>query len=425
MQSLSQFAQACMQLPEFDREGGGAGLPVVQVVTLDMLVAAFQEHEQALKTTEMWDSKAWLEGELPPAVLREVRRPPDWSKDRLSPFVRKIRVETNQRLAFFGDLHGSIHSLLRQLLRLMKMGVIDDAWRIVDPQFKMFFLGDFVDRGAYGLEVWFTVMTLAGRNPTSVYLCRGNHEEHETWKLHSFAHEIYRKLPGKGPDPSNGLLHEEVRAKKMFSVFNDKLPHAIYAGWLDQDNKEQFIQCSHGGIEPRFDPRPLLTNSTGAQFTLTGPNFAGLNWSDFTGLDHPKTQTSHEYTRNTRGGSSGFLADIPDTQLYLETYGLRAFFRGHQDDESSFKLLKRGLPWVVGWGELGHTVEGLQKGLSLASFENTQETAPVFTFSTAAEGRGLPDEGFGVLHVRPQWSDWSLAVYVFPLQRASAAANNS
>ena len=331
------------------------------------------------------------------------------------------------KLAFIGDLHGSIHSLLRHLLRFMEMGLLDDNWRVVAPEsFALFFLGDFVDRGAYGLEVWFTVMKLAARNPRSVVLCRGNHEEVATWNLYSFTHEVYRKLPGKGADPYNALMHEEIRAKKMFSVFNDKLPHAVYVGWLDQDNKEQFFQCSHGGIEPRFDPRPLLTNTDeNVQFTLTGPHYAGLNWSDFTGVDHPKPELKqgqqqaevqpHSYTLNSRGGDGGYLADIPDTRAYLETYGLRGFFRGHQDDESSFKLLKRGVPWVVPWDSLGHSAESLREGLALGSFEGTLDTAPVFTFSTAAEGRSLPDEGFGMLQMRGRkWEDWRLAVYVFP-----------
>lgn len=390
---------------------------IKKVLSFEELQTAFVHFETNVKTGKLSNATAWLEDEVPPSILRTRTSSPGWNKDCIAPFVRKLQVQCDQRIVFMGDLHGSIHSLLRNLLRLLSMNILDSTWRICDPKFLLFFLGDFVDRGAYGLEVWFTVMTLIAHNPDRVVLCRGNHEEHSTWSTYQFNLEISRKLTGKGIDPSNGLLDEDNVAKKMFSIFNDKLPHAVYVGWKEQST-EHFIQCSHGGIEPRFDPRPLLMDQSGKEYALTGRYFYGLTWSDFTGLQHPET-ARHAYTPNlTRGGDSGFLADIPDTQKYMDTYGLRAFFRGHQDDESSFKLVRAGHPWVVPWNALGYSAENLYTGLVIGDFEQSNETVPVFTFSTAVEGRRcLNDEGFGILYLQPKLEDSLLFVYVHSVKR--------
>ena len=49
----------------------------------------------------------------------------------------------------------------------------------------MVFLGDYTDRGSYGVEVMYVLMRLKVENPDQVWMARGNHEDilidHELW----------------------------------------------------------------------------------------------------------------------------------------------------------------------------------------------------------------------------------------------------
>ena len=88
---------------------------------------------------------------------------------------------------------------------------------------------------------------------------------------------------------------------------------------------------------------------------------------------------------------AGFLADLGHTRAYQQMFGLVAFFRGHQDEECSFKVLKHHEPWVVSWTHLlgDHVTRHAlaHTGVPLARFLQP-DTAPVFTLSSAAEARG-------------------------------------
>ena len=130
--------------------------------------------------------------------------------------------------------------------------------------------GDLVDRGTHGIEVWATVMRLVAENPAQpspasppssstssssssssydasvaspppprVVVLRGNHEESMTWSRYSFTREIDRKFPGKqgkvgghGGGHTSGHGGEDVHfstlVKKMFTVFCERLPHAMF-----------------------------------------------------------------------------------------------------------------------------------------------------------------------------------------------------
>jgi hypothetical protein len=199
--------------------------------------------------------------------------------------------------------------------------------------------------------------------------------------------------------------------RAFFEATDDKFPTVL------------FVQCAHGGIEPRWNPRPLLdAPATVCYATMPRNCSAGFTWSDFTGVPHALHAST--WVGNTRGGDSGFIADIEDTARYMRMQGLAGFFRGHQDEECSFKLLKLHHPFVVPWEVLLAT-EGFassdqlcSEGFELGRFCHREDTAPVFTFSSAAEARALPDEGFAVCEVGRGFPSWRVKVYTFPVVRA-------
>lgn len=75
-----------------------------------------------------------------------------------------------------GDVHGSFHSLLRDLLHMRRAGFLTPDF-LLRPDVMLVCLGDYVDYGPYGMEVLWTLLWLQLRNRKNVVLLGGNHED--------------------------------------------------------------------------------------------------------------------------------------------------------------------------------------------------------------------------------------------------------
>ena len=171
------------------------------------------------------------------------------------PFVQRVLLPKGSIVAVFGDLHGSYHSFIRSLNSLVEQGYLDNNLKVKVSNFFMLFLGDYVDRGLYGLETLCALLELRLTNLDRVFLARGNHED---------------RLMNDGP--SGGFL-DELRSKfpdepyhrieKVFDVY-DSLPSAIFLGVSDeksQNNQKKYhpvLLCCHGGLEVGFEALPLV-----------------------------------------------------------------------------------------------------------------------------------------------------------------------
>lgn len=69
---------------------------------------------------------------------------------------------------FLGDIHGNFHDLIHFEKLMWKEPLISPTC--------LLFLGDFVDRGIYGLEVITYLFACKLENPNKFRLIRGNHE---------------------------------------------------------------------------------------------------------------------------------------------------------------------------------------------------------------------------------------------------------
>ena len=79
-------------------------------------------------------------------------------------YLQKIVAEPTSTIFIFGDFHGSIHSLIRNLDRLKDTGFLKNDFSLKKGAY-LFFLGDYVDRGRYGCEVLYTLSRLKEKNP--------------------------------------------------------------------------------------------------------------------------------------------------------------------------------------------------------------------------------------------------------------------
>ncbi|MEE3285642.1 MAG: metallophosphoesterase family protein [Planctomycetota bacterium] len=170
---------------------------------------------------------------------------------RFQPFAQKLVAEPGSELIFHGDFHGDIRSFISTLEWLNRSGRMS-GFQIKRPNTYMVFLGDYTDRGAYGVEVIYTLLRLKLANPHRVFFVRGNHEDFQLTARYGFLKEVQTKY-GRDTMP--------LSIWRMY----DFLPVVIYAGVGDD-----YVQCNHGGMEPGFDPRPLLNATGPRKFRMLG-----------------------------------------------------------------------------------------------------------------------------------------------------------
>ncbi|MSU62864.1 MAG: hypothetical protein EXS31_10780 [Pedosphaera sp.] len=205
------------------------------------------------------------------------------------PFAQKLRLPTGSRVSIHGDWHGDIHSLLALLDHHIQSKALD-GFKIVDPNLHFLFLGDNTDRGVFGIEVLYTLFRLKLENPDRVWLGRGNHEDISLGASYGFVSEVQAKY-GAG-----------ANVAKIMRAY-DFLPVVTYVGCGND-----FAQCNHGGMEPGFDPVPLLNMPVSLGFKFLGR----LDQSGFV-REHPGFIAGMDAAskRVAEGELRNFLPDSP------------------------------------------------------------------------------------------------------------------
>ena len=196
------------------------------------------------------------------------------------PFVERRLVPAGTQLLFHGDFHGDIHSLVAWLDWLNRNGYLQD-FRLARPDVYLVFLGDYTDRGIYGIEVLYTMMRLKLENPDRVLLVRGNHEDVTLATNYGFIHEGRAKY---------GRDFDAKRVMRLYDFF----PVVLYLGC-----ENNVIQCNHGGMEPGFDPRLLLDAPDSMRFQLLGPLRQQQFFSENPALAHGLTTKARRLMQST------------------------------------------------------------------------------------------------------------------------------
>lgn len=251
---FSQWKAACDKLPS-NRELKWT-LPPRELLPLRTF-AEFKEvldaYFRVAKASTLAQGDAWLEkAPVQPDFFNTAATYFLRPSIRFQPFVQRELVPPGTEIIVHGDLHGDIHSLVAWVEWLNKQGYLRD-FTLTRPNVYLMFLGDYTDRGIYGMEVLYTMLRLKVENPDRVLLVRGNHEDVNLAARYGFIEE------------GRGKYGREFDGKSILR-FYDFLPLVLYLGC-----GENALQCNHGGMEPGFDPRPLLDAPDGVQYQLLGP----------------------------------------------------------------------------------------------------------------------------------------------------------
>lgn len=199
------------------------------------------------------DAKKWVGKQPDPKPFFDATR--GWFSDPervpFVPFAGKLVLPNDAVTIIMGDLHGDIRSLMSTLDDLNERGMLD-GFRFKEAKYYLLFLGDFTDRGAYGVEVLYTLFRLKMANPEQVYFTRGNHEDFILAARYGFLDELRLKYG------------QQANLMKVFRTY-DLLPVVWYVG-----NGSDFLQMNHGGMEPGYDPRELLASTGSLRYQQLG-----------------------------------------------------------------------------------------------------------------------------------------------------------
>lgn len=192
-----------------------------------------------------------------------------------------------------GDIHGDICSLIRIFTT---MGY--------PPETHYLFLGDYVDRGNYSIEVMTLLLSLKVLYSDSIYLIRGNHETRNVTMSYGFYEECCTKMTES--------IYEE-----FISLF-DELPLVALINGR--------VFCSHGGISQNANDflkifnfsKPKTSDKSKKQQIVHD-----LLWSD------PCSSIDFYDHNNDRGGKT-FIFGEKALDSFLKENEFTCVIRGHQ-----------------------------------------------------------------------------------------------
>ncbi|OQA36045.1 MAG: Calcineurin-like phosphoesterase [Candidatus Dependentiae bacterium ADurb.Bin331] len=329
----------------------------------------------------------------------------------LSLIAQKLIIPAQSTVLFFGEIHGNIHSLMRMLHSCIAQGIMNNEYKIIQPNTYFIFLGDYVDRGFYSTETLYTLLQFSNVNPDRVILLRGNHEDEMLNQKFGFAQELEIKFSAL-----------QTRDRSLIHHVFDLMPSVLYLGSAS-GNHTDLIQCCHGGIEIGYNPHDLLSMQAQKAFQSitkldrtmpirllpqlikkevlaqipaneilacschkpTEPVNCGLLWNDFIEKDAHYTCSAVGYQEGR-----GWIIGKKLAEHILSTHStphatIHAVFRAHQHHGPMLEMLKTNRGLVSLWNGL------------------------VYTFASCPIARlNMNFDSFGVLKTARSFDQWQL-----------------
>lgn len=227
-----------------------------------------------------------------------------------------------------GDIHGNLEDLISLEQTTWKKFPITGGVHYL-------FLGDYVDRGKWGLECAIYLMAMKLMNPLSVTLLRGNHEVREIQIKYTYKRECI-------------LKYDERIGNKVFELTNDLFDKMPICAIVDNT-----VFCCHGGIPHEVTKIEDINKSTPND--LSSPEDCSLAWeilwSDPVApevyKDILEQQSLNElrsrgikdgFAKNRRRGTAFFFTDIALNNFFKEN-NLTYIIRAHEVPRIGFMFL--------------------------------------------------------------------------------------
>ena len=223
---------------------------------------------------------------------------PSFSKDLLISLCDEAKshfslseslIELEGPLYCIGDIHGNIHDLFRIMNQMPSLMMN-----------KILFLGDYVDRGSFSVEVISLLFSLKLRFPHNVFLLRGNHEFMETNKIYGFYDEIM----------------ERYNDESLYNRFNEIFEYLPIAATIGKK-----IFCVHGGISPKLNSIDDIKEISFPLATCKDELISDMMWSD-------PDKHAGDYLESSRGVGKAFGSKA--LREFFSKTGFSLVIRAHQ-----------------------------------------------------------------------------------------------
>lgn len=189
-----------------------------------------------------------------------------------------------------GDIHGNFHDLIRIITSVG-----------YPPENNFLFLGDYVDRGCYSIEVITFLFALMLTYPENVYLLRGNHEFSNINHIYGFLGEV---IAAYGTSQLADEINIAFSLIPLAAVINNN------------------IFCVHGGLGPNLNSLSQIEEITRPINDDSNlPIVCCMMWSDPSG-------TNVDYVPSHR--RCGFLFGNGVVKKFLENNNLKKMIRAHE-----------------------------------------------------------------------------------------------
>ncbi|KAL4074387.1 Metallo-dependent phosphatase-like protein [Scleroderma yunnanense] len=225
-------------------------------------------------------------------------------------------VNIESPITICGDIHGQYYDL-------MKLFEIGGTF----AENHYLFLGDYVDRGNFGIECLLYLYTIKLQRPKDITLLRGNHECRHLTEYFTFKRECLHKYSAAVYDAClmsfNALPLAAIVDKRFF--------------------------CVHGGLSPELITLDDLLKLDRFQEPGSSGLLCDLLWSDPVanfGYEHepsphgPPLPPGTTYEHNATRGCSFFFT-YEAACKFLERNGLLGIVRGHEAQDSGYMMYRK------------------------------------------------------------------------------------
>ncbi|EZG68220.1 serine/threonine-protein phosphatase [Gregarina niphandrodes] len=254
-----------------------------------------------------------------------------------------------------GDIHGQFYDMAK----LLEVGGAPEE----DTQY--LFLGDYVDRGSFAVEVVITLFCLKLAYPTRIWLLRGNHECRQMTAFFNFRDECEHKF--------------DLAVYTAFMDAFDTLPLAALI------NNRFF--AVHGGLSPQLRKKDSINGINRFQEPPRSGPFCDLLWAD--PVDEEKVAHQQHlndlfFPNDVRGCSYFFGYHAAKT--FLDDNKLLSIVRAHEAQVDGYKMHRahpvNHFPTVITIFSAPNYCDVYNNKAAVLKFDNNTLNIQQFNFTT-------------------------------------------